>query len=152
MQPLFLKKQGVSAWNVRTLHLLVTSRLVKDKLLNTAASPGYFCSARADQLGCAGIVIHHIWPDLVIYCTHLMLSPDTCKIALSCPAASLSHDIADLLGYSGKRGSPIFLRQVLVICTTLHIHHLFIGKIFNHLQKNKTWRTKEMCEKRCMTI
>lgn len=61
-------------------------------------------------------------PDFVIYCTCSALLPGICKIALSCPAASFSHHIADIPDYFGKGRSPKSLRQVLVICTVLHIH------------------------------
>lgn len=44
--------------------------------------------------------------DLVIYCTCLTLLPGICKIALSCPTASLSHHIADIPGFSDKGRSP----------------------------------------------
>lgn len=87
-------------------------------------------------------------PDLVIYCTCSTLLPGICKIALSCPAASFSHHVADVPGYSGKGRSPKLLRKVLVICTVVHICRLFhIRKHVNVPGRKKNIKTKEMHKK-----
>lgn len=153
----FSQKQGVAAWNVRTLHSLVTSRLVKD-VAQYSCQPWVFlqCTCRSAQLCWLGNTPYSSErPDLVIYCTCLTLLPGICKRVLRCPAASLSHHIANIPGGSGKERSPKLLGWVLVICTALHIHlssfHMWKFVTIHRRTKCKKPR-KCILKKRCMTI